>query len=152
MARKAKSVGTVRQPVRRRFRLRPTVAVNVVPAGQILLHRFISAVRSGAVPPADVLHDLAARLQQILDGMEPKKALGLQRGKGVKRTAEQQFKEQDIAWDVADLYEQMGRGTLEKVCAIVGRKHHKSGSAIKEIYLAERRRRPQYLARKKTNN
>jgi hypothetical protein len=149
MTRKAKSAGSVQPSARPRSRLRFATAVEVVPAGVLLIRRFTEAVQSGSVPAPDVLQDLATRLQQILDGTEPKKALDLVRGKGVKRTAKQQFKEQEIAWDVADLYEQRGRGTLPNVYESVGNKHNRSSSAVKKIYLEQRRQRPEWFVRKK---
>ena len=148
MASKAKSVRRNRSSTGAQFRY--AAAVNVRPAGEILLEQFTKAVRSGAVPPHKLLQDLAARFQQILDGTPADKALSLKLRKGRPRTVDRQFRDQDIAWDVAELYAQRGRGTLDAVCGEIARHRNLSEPEVMKIYRSERRRRPEWFAPKKT--
>jgi len=117
------------------------ITIEPVPQWQTLFKHFVTAVNGATVPEQWVLRDLAHCLQQILDGVPADKALGLQAGRGMKRTQQQQLREQMIAAEVEYLYAQRGRGTLSYAVSVVAERYNLSDARVLNLYKADQRKR-----------
>lgn len=109
------------------------------PAGFADMRKFIADVHSGTTPERMLLEKFAVRFKRILDGVNVRKALDLQTGKGNRRNAERQTRDQKIAFAVHDLRNAQDRISLEDAIEAVAPQFHLSSERVRRIYMTERK-------------
>lgn len=95
------------------------------------LAEFLIAMDKGETPPVETMRFLYEAITKILAGVEPKKALKLQRGRGRKVTVKRSLRGERIATRVHVLRESM---PLDDAHARVGTEVGLSEDQIKQLY------------------
>jgi len=101
--------------------------------GEVMMQRFLDALRRDQPIPDDVKQFFAGSFQKIMDGELPKKALRIEKQKGRKTSAEERWPRIAAVVDIMKLNQDDGV-SVEEAIHRVAQTRHKSVKTLERYY------------------